>query len=303
MNDSIYIYQYETTHAIPYIEVAPHYLKINTFQKSDSVSQYFLFQPEHIFSLSNPLLNRLKNNKPFFITETEQHHNIIKIQPIEHRTNLSYKNTDLIIILVFCFLIIVAWLKTSLPKYFKQFFTALFIYSESHRLFNDKNPIIEYLFTYLNVIVLISGGLLFYLLNTEYNFINQLPSIAILGIGIGSTIFLIAFRYFTMHIVSFIFKLNKFFREYIFQSLLITKAIGITILPLLIIASFTTGKITYIFLHTSLIIILLYYIYLIIRGTKILFKNNLLFLYWILYLCSAEILPILLFYKYIEKSL
>ncbi len=301
MNDSIFIYQYETTHAIPSILVAPHYLK-NTEQKSDTITPYYSVQPEHIFSLSNPLFAPYKTNKPIFITETDSQ-KVTNIQPIEHRTSLSYKNTDLIIILIFSFLIIVAWLKTSLPKYFKQFFTALFIYSESNRLFNDKNAIIEYLFTYLNIIVLISGGLLFYLLNAEYAFIENLPSIAIVGIGIGFTIFIIAFRYFTMQIVSFIFELNKFFSEYIFQSLLITKAIGITILPLLIVASFTTGKVTYIFLHTSILIILLYYIYLIIRGTKILLKNNLLFLYWILYLCSAEILPILLFYKYIEKTL
>jgi hypothetical protein len=92
------------------------------------------------------------------------------------------------------------------------------------------------------------------------------------------------------------------FREYLFHYLLYYKAAAIFMLPVLFVTIFCSKAWTEYMLIILLVLFIMAHLWIYGRATKIFLKKGFFIFYWILYLCTAEITPFLLLYKYISSE-
>jgi hypothetical protein len=85
--------------------------------------------------------------------------------------------------------------------------------------------------------------------------------------------------------------------EYLRNIFLFNKIFGLIVFPLLVAHPFIDIKFRFIFIYAGIIIFVLLFILRIFRGIVISVKNKFSIFYIILYLCTLEILPVLIFYK------
>ena len=86
-------------------------------------------------------------------------------------------------------------------------------------------------------------------------------------------------------------------REYLFEVFLINKAGGIILLPLVIALIFTNIGNAQILLLTALSLLLLFLVFRFVQGFRLTLNYRLSGIYIILYLCTLEILPFMVFSK------
>jgi Domain of unknown function (DUF4271) len=122
--------------------------------------------------------------------------------------------------------------------------------------------------------------------------------------------FLIAlylFKYVIIKMIGWIFNLNRAADFYLFVVFMANKIIGIFLLPILVLITFSGQVLTEVGVTLSIIMICVFYIYRFIGSYSTLRKEiKISGLYFILYLCAFEIAPLLLIYKvlvtYLEKA-
>jgi len=101
-------------------------------------------------------------------------------------------------------------------------------------------------------------------------------------------------------IIGYVFSRLDQINEYLHNVYVYNKILGIVLLPLSFAAFYTPNRITEILLLMTIVFYLFSVIFKIIRGFQIIIKNDVFILYTILYLCTLEILPILIGYKILK---
>lgn len=112
--------------------------------------------------------------------------------------------------------------------------------------------------------------------------------------------FLIALRLFrglTFKIIEIFTNKNKFFHDLINSSTLYTRTLGILLLPMVFLISYSTGFIASLFIYLSIFIVMIMLIMRIISMLKVFILSGLSIFYFILYLCALEIAPLLVIWK------
>ena len=114
-------------------------------------------------------------------------------------------------------------------------------------------------------------------------------------------------KFVILKIVGWVFNINRAVETYLFVVFMTNKVIGIFLLPLLVLISFSGQLMTEITITISIIMICLFYIYRFIASYSTLHKEiKISGLHYFLYLCAFEIAPLLLIYKvlltYLEKA-
>jgi hypothetical protein len=89
--------------------------------------------------------------------------------------------------------------------------------------------------------------------------------------------------------------------EYLHNLFLTSKAAGILLIPIIAFAAFSSLSVTTFFLIAGCIVFGLFYFFRISRGIGNALSLRIPPLYIILYLCTLEILPLLLFYKLVSS--
>ncbi len=105
-----------------------------------------------------------------------------------------------------------------------------------------------------------------------------------------------------LFLIGFIFEGMSEAREYLNNIFVYNKNTAIFLLPITLSIPFVYFDFKPILFYTGLFIILIFFIYRLFRGCKILFRKHVSIFYMILYLCALEILPMLVVLK-ILKSL
>jgi hypothetical protein len=85
--------------------------------------------------------------------------------------------------------------------------------------------------------------------------------------------------------------------EYLFGITVFNRVMGIFLLPLTAIIAFVPLTIAEPLLYLGLLVVIIFYILALARGIKIFLKKQFSISYLILYLCTLEILPLLLIYS------
>jgi hypothetical protein len=278
---------------------------INSLNDSSLVSKNYYYSADwkEIMSYENNIFRTEKRDKEIYYSNKDsvKTFNQTILQAPVYLIN-QHNTTNMLIISLLAIYALIAWTKITYSKYFNQFLRSFFTYSEAIKLFFDQNALIDRVYSILNLIFILSGGIFLFL--SGYSFISQMPSQSIyFNFVICLTIILLLymFRYLTAKISGWLLYQHSSFNEYLHSSFLYFKSTGILLLPIITIAAFIDIDKRNTFLFIGCIIFLLTYLSSIYRGTKIMLKKGVLLFYWILYLCTVEFFPLVLLYKYLSS--
>ncbi|MCX7986391.1 MAG: DUF4271 domain-containing protein [Bacteroidales bacterium] len=253
-----------------------------------------------LLSYKHPLHQSANPNKKLFI---EQHRSIIpSLTPVPHQKINEYKNPDFLLSIVLFLLLLYAALNTLFSKYLRQFYYATFIYSESARLYKDQNATLPTFYAWLNIIAVIIFSVDLYLVFRHFGIFSNLSS---LSLFLLSFLYILGFylvKSILINIIGWIIGRQDIFREYLFHYLLYLKFTALLILPVIFFAIFSNIIWTEYALFFTGILLVIAHLFLYVRATKIIIKKGVFIFYWILYLCTAEFIPFLLLYKYLDKG-
>jgi hypothetical protein len=214
--------------------------------------------------------------------------------------DLSFINiSDLSLLLIISSFVLIASIKALFNKYLSQLFRAIISYSEAYKLYRDYNVIIDRVYFLLNFNFIITGSLfgffLLKLLKPAKIFDLNLTVLLLCSVFILCIFFS---RYLLNKFIGFILDQKQAFDEFLHSNLLYYKVAGLFLLPVSSFLALIAEKYHFTFILTGIIIIFIIYTISIFRATTIMLKKGILLFYWILYLCTIEILPLLLLYKF-----
>jgi hypothetical protein len=132
---------------------------------------------------------------------------------------------------------------------------------------------------------------------SEFNFLNFLIVIIIIFL-----VYLI--KIISIKLLGFIFRKSIISSEYIFITFLSNQIIGIGLIPVIIFIAYSKQSFENGFIYTGIVLLIVAFIMRIVKGTiTALVSREVSPFYLLLYLCTFEILPLLLGFKLIEKLL
>ncbi|MCD4729288.1 MAG: DUF4271 domain-containing protein, partial [Bacteroidales bacterium] len=188
-------------------------------------------------------------------------------------------------------------------KRFRQIITAFFGNRYMHMLTKDGNIYRERISIPLVIVYLISFSLLLFLLITQYIYqpVFDLKGLKLFSVIILAVIVAWFFKNLLINFVGNLFKNYLILTDYIHTNFVFNMIIGVLLMPILIIAIFLPSVEM---IYIGVLIWLAVYLYRIIRQvfTGISYIKFSLF-YRILYLCTFEIIPLLVLTKLVMSLL
>lgn len=213
--------------------------------------------------------------------------------------NVNRQSNDWISILFFVCLLILAWIQTYSSKRLSQIFRAVAQPHFVNQLEREGNIFSERITLGLGFIYYTVSSIFIFQLLSSFGILPQgIHNIAATSFILISLFFYQMFKSLAIYFSGFIFNTSDSARLYQLNSLIFNHIIGIILFPITILAFYWQ---TDIFLYVGITTTLLLLLYRLFRGilTGLANKNFNLF-YLFLYLCTLEILPLLLLYKVIS---
>ena len=234
--------------------------------------------------------------------DTTQIDTITFIQEVKHERQLpeTFKKPfigDWLIIVILTLLVIIASVRISSEKYLYHLIQSMFNRQTANRLYREKVMNILHPAFRLEIIFYIVAGLFIWQAGKTF-----LPDLTLPGwqYFLLSCLIIIIFsntKYILYSINGFLFNVQIEINEYIYYSRSGNRVMGIFLLPIVILLLFTEGISHDILLISGLLIALLFSVISLFRGLKIITQKDFSIYYLILYLCTLEILPILLVWR------
>ena len=210
------------------------------------------------------------------------------------------QSTDWITILLLVCLLLFAWIQTVSHKRFAQIFKAVMQPHSVNQLEREGNLFRERITLSLGAIYYIVGSVfIFQLFNAFYTLPGEIDNLSFTALILGVLFSYQMLKSLLIYTSGIIFKTAESSRYYQLNTLIFNQITGIVIFPFAIMALYWENTT---FLIIGGIIVSLLFGYRLFRGilTGMANKNyNLLYLF--LYLCTLEILPLLLLLKVISK--
>jgi hypothetical protein len=195
---------------------------------------------------------------------------------------------------------ILIFIRIYFQKYLSPIFKSMVNLHTSEKLMREKNVLIRRVFVLTNLIFLLSTSMFIFLCIQYFEIGLPIKSNFLIFILITVSLFLfLTIRLALQNAVGKLFEATVFFREYIHNTYIINKNLGLYTSPLIISIFYLNKPFSDIllFICGGIFAISLGYRYL--KGVQIILKQNVFLLYSILYLCTLEILPALVGIKYV----
>lgn len=214
--------------------------------------------------------------------------------------NINRQSTDWITLVFLVCLFVFAWVQSSYSKRFNQIFRAAAQPHFINQLEREGNLFKERITLGLGFIYYSTFSIFVFQIFREFFIIPYgLSPLAFTGIIFASLLLFQLLKSLTVHSTGIIFNTRESARAYQLNTMIFNYIAGITLFPVSLVALYWNSSS---FLIIGMIIVSLLTSYCFIRGflTGLGNKNYSLF-YLFLYLCTLEILPLLLIYKAISK--
>lgn len=210
---------------------------------------------------------------------------------------------DWLLGIIIASLILLAWLKLFYHKFLDQTMQSVSNYQLSVKLLRDQNLFSRRVAIALNINFIFIGGAFVYLIFGYYNLRPfQLNDILSYLCYSGCLMLLLMVRYVVLHLTGFLFDNHHIFREYLHQIFLIYKSLGIYSIILVIGLAYIREDLRIYFIYLGIILVFSAYFLRLFKGVRILMDKDVLIFYLILYLCTLEILPFLILYRFFSLS-
>lgn len=207
-------------------------------------------------------------------------------------------NPDWLVGVIVLSFILIATVRLIFNKYLNQLIQSTINYSAFSRMYRERFFNFLHASFRLDIVFYLSFSLFFY----------QILSSLKIDLGINNSalfyltcIGLVILYYFVKRIIYLILGVitesTQEVKEYLFSITVYNRVLGLIILPVTTIIAFLRLNNTEPLSYAGLVIIAIFYILSLARGSKIFLKKHFSILYLILYLCTLEILPLLIIYN------
>ncbi len=187
--------------------------------------------------------------------------------------------------------------KVLLANFFKQYYISL--QREEHEIYSKISLL-------LNFISLLSVSLFLYLLAKVSGFENQLKikGFILFLLTFSALTAFVLLQYLFARLSAWVFKTETETNEYQFNIWLAFKLLGITLLPFCFFIQYSEQNFSKFFIHISLILIALILVHRYFVGLRIGIQlESFPKIYSILYICTLELLPILILVKMFKTEI
>ncbi len=236
------------------------------------------------------------------LTQTNSVFGHHQLEPV-HSDSLpvNRQSTDWITLVLLICLFIFAWIQTYYPKRFGQIFRAVAQPHAVNQLEREGNLFSERITLGLGFIYYaVSSIFIYQLFKTFFTIPDGLNNIALAGIIFGSLFAYQMVKSALVYMLGIIFQTSESTRSFQLNTLIFNHIIGAVLFPVTIIAIYWGSSI---FLIAGIVIASLLLLYRLFRSILTGMANmNYNLFYLFLYLCTLEILPLLLLYKVISKT-
>ena len=198
-------------------------------------------------------------------------------------------------------IVLLAWTKNFFGRYFLQSVSALFDFNLSARLFRDKNILLQRVSAVLLLNFIFVGALFIYKSLEFFQvrfFKSSISSFTAITLILA---ILLIFRSLAVNTLNFLFTKNGALNEYHYQVLNFFKSVGILLLPVVVGISYIHGGTWSWLIWIGIFSITMLYLFRLYKGQRIIKRIEVSRFYLILYLCTLEILPVLIAAKFISK--
>lgn len=250
----------------------------------------YLFNAEHSLNISDSDLVVKKDS----VTYTEKAAKEVFFESESIKQNAKDWLLGILLLSFFFFTGIRFFSGKAITNYFR----AAASYQLSMKIFSDSTLFLQRISFMLNLLFVLNAGIFVYYLATDIPVLcNNFADYQIFLIGLGFTLILYTGKYIVVKFIGFSLNLIAETNEYLKNVFLFNKIFGLVVFPLLVAHPFIDIKYRFIFVYAGIIIFILLFIFRIFRGIVISVKNKFSIFYIILYLCTLEILPVMIFYK------
>ncbi|MBN2481363.1 MAG: DUF4271 domain-containing protein [Bacteroidales bacterium] len=248
------------------------------------------------FLMENPLSNMHLFRQRDASPESGDHSGTTKTDLLPE-ARIKYQNdwlTGIGLLIIFLFI----WIRIFYGKFFSSLADSILNFQIAAKLYLEKNILTRRVSLILDLIFYVVLTIFIYELIVHFN----IPKINITGVYLFGMILGILTAYMLvrialLHLTGFIFNNRSVFTEYIHHTFIFNKGLGIALFPLILAAFYIPPELTKYVLVAGLAIYLAAFAFKVIRSYKIIKQKDILLYYLILYLCTLEILPLLLGYK------
>ena len=252
------------------------------------------------FNDSDTVLNSGSGNGISFFEEQQIY--------LVHEGNDSFRSTDKnnaqindwYFVTLIGILVLMTWMRIMYSKFLVVLFESFYNYLLASKNFKERNIVQKRFELTADILYILNGSLFFILL---YRFFEwELPVTGNFELFIISVLVLFSvmiYRNIIMRMTGFIFNRLALFSECLYHYFIYNKIIGIGLLPFIIFIPYSKGLFHETLIITAISMVGFIYIMRLVRLIIFTSKNVILFFYLILYLCTLEILPILVIIKII----
>lgn len=198
-------------------------------------------------------------------------------------------------------LFLFAFIKMHFNNKLKLYQRALVSYQLFSKMYKEQNSITQKLSLLLSSLFYLNISLIAIY---TVNYFSNLESPAI-----NFTTYLLILLFFVLiftilailnKALAFVFEAQKVINEYLYNTFFVNRILGVTLLPFAIFYPYLPDFISKYALFLAWILVLFSFIPKWFRGLQISFNNRIPFFYMFLYLCTLEILPILILIKLVS---
>jgi TM2 domain-containing membrane protein YozV len=219
----------------------------------------------------------------------------------EAKPKAQYIQNWSILILILLF-IVLATIRTTSEKYVAQLFQSFFNKGAAIRLFRDKvSNLMHVSFRLDSFFILVIGLLIFQALNHALEPSSD-TTLMLFTLSVVSYLSYITLKYSLYRISGFIFDINSEIKEYLFYAKSGNRIMGLILFPITVSLFFFNGVSAEYLLITGGIIFVIVRIINILRSMKVIAQKVFSIYYMILYLCTLEILPLLIMWRILWRA-
>ena len=272
--------------------------------KASEIKNCLLYKDTSTFSLydfsfpsSILISNSNKLSVPYRDTTVKLNTTGVKSFDFPEKFYTRYPSDWMIIVFILS-LVIFGWIYAFFRKHIFSIFNASYDEKISFKIKEEKHTITERILFLLNIIFVVNFSMLVYELMVFKGFyLFDQTGVALYGIIVAMLVIIYLFKYLFYHFAGFVFNYLKEATLFLHNIFLFNKILGLILFPIVIIIPFTTDNFARYLLIIGCFIFVISFLFRLFRIFQLSIKINFSGFYLILYLCTLEILPLLLIGK------
>lgn len=205
---------------------------------------------------------------------------------------------DFFFYLMAAIVFILAFLKFFYSRYFDNLFRVFFNTSLRQSQLTDQLLQAKLSSLFFNIFFVLTGGIFIYQLLRRYNWITDQNVIMALSLSVAAIAMIYFIKYLSLKFTGWLTGYKEATNTYLFIIFLINKIIGVFLVPVIIIMTFSSENLAKAITIIALLIIILLLILRFFRSYSLL-QNQLKIsrFHFLVYIAGVELLPLLLIYK------